>query len=1110
MATSVQAVLDQVRAIATLEQADQHLLNRFVTQRDEAAFAAIVQRHGPMVLSVCRRVAGCAQDAEDAFQAAFVVLARKAAEVRKQESLNSWLHGVAFRLASKLRLAELRRHRHERQAGRQRSHATGPETAWRELQEVLDRELQRLPPRYRAVLVLCYLEGQGHEEIARQLGCPLGTVRSRLARARDLLRRRLERHGLPLSAMALAVVFAANTAMALPAALVENVCRAALGRCAAAGTSSVAALAETALAAQTARKAMAVILLVIAVAVGAAGWASYGGREPETAVAPSEEQPPRDDGPRTDAYGDRLPDGAIARLGALRWRHDGEVYARGFSTDGKLFAAGCGRSSGGALFIYDTVTGRVLERLQTSRDNSLGVGSLAFSPAGNYLAYQLSDTTVHLWDIVARKPSHMLASTSIPEPGVEFSRICFSPDGRLLAAPQSDARVVIWEVATGKVVSTLVGHNFSNPRLYFTPDGRSLVMTAWEPLIQRWDVRTSKRLNGFDPDFGADLNRAGGVALAPDGRTIATAAPNRIILSELATGREMVRLEIKGDCYPTELAFTPDQKQLLVAGGGKVHVWDLGKREERFVLDAHGWLIRSMALSADGKTVAVGTVYNVIRLWDLASGKELFSDLEGHDAPVNAVAYSPDGKLLVTGGENGQVRFWDAATGRMLRQLKTSARSISFSPDGRRLVIARPHYKNLRVWDVATARELLALPPKGAREALSAVFSPDGKQVLSVDSDPRAERPTTELQVHDAATGKHLETRELPGDSPECLAVACDGTIAVGGYWLIGQGDAPLVVCPSEGARRGRSLIGHNVDVTSVAFSPDGHVLVSAGDRTVRLWELASCLEVAVVKGSGSTMTAVAVSPNGRLIAAAEGGRRSMFFDGSVPPVIHLWDIATGEELARLDHDGSVVTSLAFSPDGTRLVSGLANGSVLIWDVAAKAKPATLARHLGRADLNALWTALAGRVAGKAHVAIWVLAASPEQAVPFLRKRLSPAEAIDTRMIERWLTELDADAFETREVATRELLRLDSQAAPLLRKALASKPSPEQKRRIERILAGVDVASGDVLRDLRALRVLEMCRSPEARRLLEELARGAPEARLTRQAVAIRKRLEAR
>src|SRR5262249_25927914 len=167
---------------------DAGLLEQFVARRDEAAFEALVRRHGPMVLGVCRRVLRNHHDAEDAFQATFLVLARKAASVVPREMVANWLYGVACHAARKAQTAAARRRQRERQGvAMPEPEAVPPEDAWEDLQPLLDQELSRLPDRYRAAIVLCDLQGKTHKEAARQLSCPQGTLSARLSRGRALL-----------------------------------------------------------------------------------------------------------------------------------------------------------------------------------------------------------------------------------------------------------------------------------------------------------------------------------------------------------------------------------------------------------------------------------------------------------------------------------------------------------------------------------------------------------------------------------------------------------------------------------------------------------------------------------------------------------------------------------------------------------------------------------------------------------------------------------------------------------------------------------------------------------------------------------------------------------
>jgi RNA polymerase sigma-70 factor (ECF subfamily) len=261
-------------------QSDSQLLARFVTQRDEDAFAGLLSRHGPLVLGLCRQVLRDAHAAEDAFQATFLVLARKASSIRKHEALAAWLHRVALNIARTARRCSEQRQAHERQAALMSCAGSTVEPEPSDWQPLLHEEVDRLPRKYRVPVVLCYFEGKTHEETARQLGWPLGTVKGRLARARDLLRARLQRRGLALSAGGFATGLAGSAAQAhIPAALFDHTLRAAVafagGAALPAGTVSaeVLTLAQGGLQSMTASKAIRVLVFLVgftAISLGAA------------------------------------------------------------------------------------------------------------------------------------------------------------------------------------------------------------------------------------------------------------------------------------------------------------------------------------------------------------------------------------------------------------------------------------------------------------------------------------------------------------------------------------------------------------------------------------------------------------------------------------------------------------------------------------------------------------------------------------------------------------------------------------------------------------------------------------------------------------------------
>jgi RNA polymerase sigma factor (sigma-70 family) len=462
---------------------DPELLDRFAAGRDEAAFAALVERHGPLVLGVCRRVLRHEADVEDAFQATFLVLARKAGSIRRRESVGSWLYRVAYHLAVKARARSARRQACEGPLEDLAAPAGGDDLTWRELRGALDEELQRLPERYRAPLVLCCLEGMARDEAARELGWTVGAVKGCLQRGRELLRARLARRGLALTAALLAALLSRSAFAAVPALLAVGTVRGVLSAGpggAGAVTARAAALAEAALPAAASGRAKAVASLVLALALfgAAAGLlARQAAPVPPPGPAPAG-QPPAVKGQAQpapapaeglDAYGDPLPPGALARFGTVRLRHGDRIYAVALTRDGKLLASA---DAFGNVRLWDPATGAALHRLRHGRV----VFGVAFSPDGKLLVTGgLQD--VALWDTATGKQVRRLQGSNNATMAVAFS-----PDGKLLATGSHDNKVRFWDVAGGGAPRVLEGHTRNLYCVAFAPDGKTLASGGcWPP-----------------------------------------------------------------------------------------------------------------------------------------------------------------------------------------------------------------------------------------------------------------------------------------------------------------------------------------------------------------------------------------------------------------------------------------------------------------------------------------------------------------------------------------------------------------------------------------------------------------------------------------------------
>ncbi|MGH7225396.1 MAG: WD40 repeat domain-containing protein, partial [Gemmataceae bacterium] len=417
------------------------------------------------------------------------------------------------------------------------------------------------------------------------------------------------------------------------------------------------------------------------------------------------------------------------------------------------------------------------------------------------------------------------------------------------------------------------------------------------------------------------------------------------------------------------------------------------------------------------------------------------------------LALSPDESLLVSGDRKGTIHLWDAATGRSVRDLKVKGqekneeiRTSFFSPDGRRLV-SRGFTGTVRVWDVASGRQLHSFANDRWRTALA--VSPDGRWLASaIQGNGRSE-----VLLWNLNTGREKPGFALPGD----------------------------------------------IFVNQMTFSPDSSLLAIAGSKgnlvpgEVSVWDVTSGQRWRLLDSPNKSVLRVAFSSDGRMLASGHA-------DGT----LFLWELASGRRRHSFHGHETAISSLTFSPDRRLLAASSFDAPIYVWDVAGTSEAKQ--RHLSNDELRRCWTALAGDEAAKAFQAIRRLAAVPKHTLPFLSQHLKPVPAPDRKSVRQLVDMLDSADFPTRQKATKELEKYADGAASLLRQILAKeKPSLEVRRRLQQLLEAQEHRP-QALRAVRAVEVLEWIATPDAVRLIDKLAKGAAEARLTREAVAARQR----
>jgi RNA polymerase sigma factor (sigma-70 family) len=542
--------------------ADADLVARFVRTRDEGAFAALVERHGPMVLGVCRRVLGDPHAAEDAFTAAFLALARNAARVRDPRAVAAWLYGAAVRVALKARRSAARSGPVERPAPARPAGDPLAEITGRELAAAIDEELARLPDRFRAPVVLCCLDGLSQADAARRLGWSAGSVRGRLERGRERLRQRLARRGIALPT-ALALLAATDGTALTPPGLLDRTVRLATTGPA---PPALADLARAAVGAGTVSKLAAVAALAVAAGlVGALGRGQPPKPTPPVTPAPSAAAKAA----RVDPFGDPLPADAVARLGTVRFNHgDGLRVVRYLPDGNSLVSVGNGWAR-----VWDVETGAEIRQFPVAHTS--WKDEAVVSPDGKTLIHLQQDRRTDLLGAYDLATGKAVWTRSLPAgggPAYPWLRNALSPDGRLALVNAVRARRV-FDTATGKDLCQIgpvredmrdgAFVNLDEEAVAFASPDRVVTRVKGGP-IEVWDARTGRLIRAFTPD-----GPAGVLVPSADGKFVATIEgeftlqkdrldPDVARVWDLTTGKLVQRFVARPKSLYRSVAFAPD------------------------------------------------------------------------------------------------------------------------------------------------------------------------------------------------------------------------------------------------------------------------------------------------------------------------------------------------------------------------------------------------------------------------------------------------------------------------------------------------------------------------------------------------------------------------
>ena len=498
----------------------------------------------------------------------------------------------------------------------------------------------------------------------------------------------------------------------------------------------------------------------------------------------------------------------------------------------------------------------------------------------------------------------------------EVWSVAYSPDGKRIATASQDKTAKIWDATTGQLLLTLMGHTASVNGIAYSLDGKRIATTSDDHTARVWDAATGEELL----TLSGHTDWVYRIAFSPDGaRLVTTSNDETARVWGAQTGKELLTFTRHGDVV-FDAAFSPDGKRIATCGfDGTVRIWDSNSGEELLVLPIeketpvklapHG-----VAFTPNGKFVAVASNGVAAKMWDATTGKLVLSNNPGSPQSLLDITFNSDGKLAATADFDKKAEVWDTITGRVLYTLSGHSdviNGVAFSPDGTRLATASWDH-TVRVWDIAEAKESLYIPiPLRWSRYLS--YSPDGTRIVT---DYPAENT---VKIWNAISGNELAVLSAPTAQIVAAVYSPNGKTIAAVY-----DDKSIVIWDAKTGNQVSTLVGHTGNVSWANFSSDGSRFASGSNNgEIFIWDVASGKVIRTLQGptpssspatTDYTITSLAFSPDGnRLISGDTNGFGT------------FWDVNTGEKLLIISSQAGslevayipdVISSVAYSPDG--------------------------------------------------------------------------------------------------------------------------------------------------------------------------------------------------